>query len=107
MPGQRLTRTTPIEFAMQATDQAGDTAYVAPPQDFFARDSCAFSGCVTASDRGPTVICYNDVDIPCRSELYTSDRVNASLLVVGLVDPGWSKVKLDARGALWASREPR
>lgn len=72
--------------------QAADATYVAPPDDLFARDTCAFGNCVTASDRGPTVLCVNNVDIPCKEKLYTSDKVSASLVIVGLVDPGWSKV---------------
>lgn len=79
-------------FKVSST-QMQATEYDLPSYDLFNRESSAFAGSVTASDRGPTVLCINDVDIPCRSELYTTDRVTASLFIVGLVDPGWSKVR--------------
>lgn len=61
-------------------------------EDFFAKDSTTFSGCVTSSNRGPTVVCINDIAIPCTADNYTSDKIQANFLIVALVDPGWSKV---------------
>lgn len=64
----------------------------APPTDLFTRDPPLFTSLVSDSDRGPTLICINDIPIPSRAELYPSDRIQVNFMVTEAVDPGWSKV---------------
>ena len=62
------------------------------PVDLFSRDVSMFTGMSVTPSVGPTVICVNDVAIPCKADGYSSDKVHSNFLVVGICDTGFSKV---------------
>lgn len=62
------------------------------PEDLFTRDVCMFAGLSVNPSVGPTVICINDVAIPCKAEGYTSDKIHSNFLIIGICDTGFCKV---------------